>query len=69
MEDNKDMITKHIMVEKNIFEALHAHIKELEGIGIQNPIEHIKSMLDSIKIATFLSIDDDDDHHGDNVDF
>jgi hypothetical protein len=69
MEDNKDMITKHIMVNENIFKALYEHIKELEGIGIQNPIENIKGMLDSIKIATQLSIDDDDDHHGDNVDF
>lgn len=69
MEDNKDMITKHIMVKKNIFEALYSHIKELEDIGIQNPIENIKGMLDSIKIVTPLPIDDDDDHHGDNVDF
>lgn len=69
MEDNKDMITKHIMVEKNIFEALYSHIKELKDIGIQKPIEHIKGMLDSIKIVTPLLIDDDDDHHGDNVDF
>lgn len=63
MADEKDIITT------NIFEALHAHIKELEGIGIENPIEHIMGMLDSIKISMFLSIDDDDDHHGDNVDF
>lgn len=69
MEDNKDMITKHIMVNENIFKALYEHIKELEDIGIQKPIEHIKGMLDSIKIVTPLPIDDDDYHHGDNVYF
>ena len=63
MVDKKDMITKHI------FETLHSHIEELEGIGIENPIEHIRGMLDSIKVSRFLSVDDDDDHHGDNVEF
>lgn len=63
------MVEKKDMITMNIFETLHVHLKELEGIGIQNPIEHMKGMLDSIKIAKFLSINDDDDHHGDNVDF
>ncbi len=62
------MVEKKDMITMNIFETLHVHLKELEGIGIQNPIEHMKGMLDSLRVPRH-TLYDEDDQHGDNIEF